>query len=96
MDEEKQDPAPAEKILYSEKQLKNFEGRYSLLKPIQPGDLCCNCGRDCDGEGFALMNWRAYRVRSHPICARGSCTGARWDEFNGRRSACRCGVRKKA
>jgi hypothetical protein len=94
MAEVRDGPLPAGKILYSEKQLQSYAGRYSRLKPIQPGDLCCHCGLDCDGDGFARYTWTAARVYGHPICARGSCYGAKWDEFNGQRSECNCGIRK--
>lgn len=88
-------PRPAG-IFYSEKELRNMEGSLSRLKPIEPGDLCCHCCQPCDDEhGFSNVNWKAFRIRGHPICARGSCYGAKWDEFNGRRDGCRCGRRSR-
>jgi hypothetical protein len=84
---------PARGILYSELALKSFASPHTRLRAIEPGDRCCHCRRDCDGEGFANGNWTAYRVNGHPICARSQCYGAKWDEFKGIRSACHCGRR---
>lgn len=94
MAEVRTDPLPARGILYSDRQLRSFANRYSRLQPIEPGDLCCHCGKDCDGEGFATGHSTAFRIFGHPFCARFSCYGPRWDEFNGRRSGCNCGLRK--
>jgi hypothetical protein len=82
---------------YPDRVLDSMESRYSVLQPIQPGDVCCSCGRDCDGEGFAhtlgtALSY-AYRVFGHPICGRLSCYQARWDEFKNQRSGCGCGLR---
>lgn len=85
---------PLKGILYSDKQLRSFAHHYSRLKPVEPGDRCCHCGQDCDGEGFANAHFTAHRVQGHPFCSRFSCYGAKWDEFNGRRSGCNCGLRK--
>jgi hypothetical protein len=81
-------------IVYSDRALRSFTHPNTRLKAIEPGDRCCHCGGDCDGEGFAFMNWIAYRINGHPLCARSSCYGARWDEFNGKREGCGCGRRK--
>jgi hypothetical protein len=93
MAEVKDGPLPARTILYTEKQLANFEGRFSRLKPIEPGDRCCNCGLDCDGEGFSISGFTAVRVYGHPLCARTACYWVVWDEFNGKRAGCSCGKR---
>lgn len=79
-------------ITYSEKSLASMSSRYSRLKPIEPGDTCCNCGADCDGDGFAIGNFHAVRVNGHPFCARAQCYAAQINEFTGRRDGCRCGV----
>jgi hypothetical protein len=85
---------PLKGILYSDRQLQSFAHRYSRLKPIQVGDRCCHCGGDCDGEGFAnASNGVSLRINGHPLCSRFSCYGARWDEFNAKRSGCNCGLR---
>lgn len=96
MAEVRTDPLPPQGILYSDRQLQNFSHHLSRLKPVEAGDRCCHCGQDCDGEGFAAAgtNAVAVRVNGHPICARFSCYGAKWDEFNGKRSGCNCGLRK--
>jgi hypothetical protein len=87
-------PAPSG-ICYTARQLETMKLQYSRFKPIEPGDLCCNCRQDCDGEGFSSSpNFTAYRVNGHPICARGKCYDARIDEFSGRRVGCGCGRRK--
>lgn len=78
-------------IDYTQKQLEIMSLQYSRLKPVEPGDTCCNCGRDCDQEGFAVAGFHAYRINGHPICGRGgTCYSAAWAEYNGRRSGCRC------
>jgi len=83
-------------ISYTEKQLASFAHKFSRLKPIEAGDLCCNCGLDCDGEGFAnFATFMAYRINGHPICSRPKCTDAAWDEYHGRRSGCGCGLRRQ-
>ena len=82
------------KIAYSEKQIVNLARKYSRLTPIEPGDVCCNCGEDCDGDGFAWGSFTAYRVNGHPLCSRPKCKQAQWDEYLGRRNGCRCGRRK--
>lgn len=84
-------------ICYSEAQLASWASRYSRMKPIEPGDTCCNCGLPCDDvAGFSDGISRAYAVRinGHPICARGKCYWAHLDEFSGKRHGCRCGRRK--
>ena len=80
-------------ITYDEKTLATMNGPYSKLKPIEPGDTCCNCGDDCDGEGFVVGKFRAMRVNGHPFCSRGGCYPAQIEEFVGRRSGCRCGLK---
>jgi len=90
-----QDQPSEQGILYSEKQLANYSHRLSRLKPVEPGDMCCSCGDDCDGPGFAVGEFHALRINGHPICARGSCYGAQIAEFSGRRDGCRCGLTKK-
>jgi hypothetical protein len=85
---------PAETgILYSEKNLDNMSHRLSRLKPVEPGDVCCNCGGDCDGPGFSIQGFHAFRINGHPLCARNCCYGAHLAEFTGRRDGCRCGVK---
>ena len=79
---------------YSASQIAGMALRYSRLQPIQPGDLCCHCRQDCDGEGFSYAQFTAARVRGHPICARATCYDARMDEFTGRRRSCQCGARR--
>ena len=86
--------APPRKTGYSEGQLANMAQKWSRLKPIEPGDLCCHCRQDCDGEGFSVAQFTAARVRGHPMCARPACYDARMDEFVGRRSGCGCGTRR--
>lgn len=88
-------PLPSRGILYSEKALANMSHPLSRLKPVEPGDRCCNCGEDCDMEGFAQGYFHAVRVNGHPFCARGRCYGAHLAEFTGQRSGCRCGVAKQ-
>lgn len=85
----------AEAILYTEKSLADMSRRYSRLKPIEPEDTCCNCGGNCDGEGFAIGNFHAVRVNGHPFCARGRCYAAQISEFVGRRDGCRCGLKER-
>jgi hypothetical protein len=80
---------------YTPQQLEGMSHPHSRLAPIQPGDVCCACGGDCDGEGFAWANFTAHRVNRHPICARPKCIDAQHQEFAGFRSGCRCGVNKK-
>ena len=88
------DPLPHPRgIAYSDRQLRSMEPRYSMLKPIEPGDTCCHCRQDCDGDGFSAGSFTAYRVRGHPICARSKCHDAKMDEFVGKRLACGCGLR---
>jgi len=87
--------ADVQGITYSEKRLDSMSGPYSRLKPIEPGDTCCNCGRDCDGEGFVMGNFHAVRVNGHPFCARGRCYAAQIDEFIGRRDGCHCGLKDR-
>lgn len=88
-------PNPAG-IHYTDWQLRSYAHRYSRLKPIEPGDLCCHCGLDCDGAGFApAAIGCAVRVNGHPLCGRGSCYWSHLDEFSGKRTDCRCGRRKK-
>lgn len=80
---------------YTEYQLESMKSPTSRLTPIQPGDLCCHCGLDCDGAGFSTVGtFKAYRIRGHPICARPECYDAHMDEFVGRRNSCRCGARQ--
>ena len=79
---------------YSERQIQGMTLKYSYLKPIEPGDLCCHCQQDCDGPGFSVAGFTAYRVRGHPFCARPLCYEAHLDEFTGKRRDCRCGQRK--
>jgi hypothetical protein len=90
-----EDQPPPQGILYSEKALVSMTHRLSKLKPIEPGDRCCNCGEDCDGEGFAIGKFNAVRINGHPLCARGRCYGAQLSEFAGRRDGCRCGVAQR-
>lgn len=79
---------------YSESQLEGMNLKYSRLKPIQPGDVCCNCGLDCDGPGFSSPpTSTASRVRGHPLCARPTCYYAKRAEFAGQRNDCKCGAR---
>lgn len=85
--------ADVQGITYSEKKLDSMSSPYSRLKPIEPGDICCNCGRDCDGEGFVMGHFHAVRVNGHPFCARGRCYAAQIDEFIGRRDGCHCGLK---
>lgn len=87
-------PLPLRGILYSEAALRSFDSPHTRLRAVEPGDRCCHCGQDCDGEGFACGNWTAYRVNGHPICARSTCYTAKWDEFAGRREGCHCGRRR--
>jgi len=82
-------------IVYEEKTLANMTGPYSRLKPVEPGDTCCNCGGDCDGDGFVVGKFRAVRVNGHPLCARGRCYAAQINEFIGRRAGCRCGLKDR-
>ena len=84
---------PPNGITYSEKQLATFARKFSKLKAIQPGDVCCSCGLDCDGEGFHPDRWIALRVNGHPLCGRPKCYDAAWDEFMGKRTSCSCGRR---
>jgi hypothetical protein len=83
-------------IFYSDRQLTDMSRAATRLKPIEPGDLCCNCGQNCDdGEGFCSnVNFIAYRINGHPICAREKCWDARMAEFTRNRRACGCGRRK--
>lgn len=81
--------------MYTEKSLADMSSRYSRLKPIEAGDTCCNCGGDCDGEGFAIGTFHAVRVNGHPFCARGGCYAAQISEFVGRRDGCRCGLKSR-
>jgi hypothetical protein len=90
------EPLPAPRgIFYADDSLKTMQHRYSRLKPIEPGDVCCNCGLDCDGPGFSISIFKAYRVQGHPICARFKCHDAKMDEFVGKRIGCGCGRRKR-
>lgn len=82
-------------IAYSEFELLTMEHRNSRLKPIEPGDLCCNCLLDCDSEGFSVAQFKAYRINGHPLCARGKCYDQHMHEFCGRRQDCKCGRRKQ-
>ena len=82
-------------IMYSEKSLADMASHYSKLKPVEPGDTCCNCGGDCDGEGFAIGEFHAARINGHPFCARGACYASRIQEFTGRRDGCRCGLKDR-
>jgi hypothetical protein len=83
---------PQTGIVYSEKSLAAMSHRLSRLKPVEPGDVCCNCGGDCDDHGFAVGNFHAVRVNGHPICARGKCYDAQMKEYTGGRDGCRCGA----
>lgn len=85
--------APPSGITYSDRQLETMQLRYSRFKPIEPGDVCCNCGLDCDGPGFSSPPFTAFRVRAHPLCARGTCYEARRAEFAGLRNSCKCAAR---
>lgn len=78
-------------IAYSEGTIQRWSHRLSRLKPVEPGDVCCNCGGDCDGVGFAWENFTAKRVNGHPLCSRPKCLDAQMDEFWGKRSGCSCG-----
>ena len=89
-------PLPARGVLYSDKQLAQMNHPLSRLKPIEEGDRCCNCGGDCDGDGFANGTFQAARVNGHPICARGNCYAAKLAEFAGHRDGCRCGAKERA
>lgn len=82
-------------ISYTDDQLRVMQLHHSRLKPIEPGDLCCHCGKDCDGEGFSIGTFRAYRINGHPLCGRTSCYDAHREEFVYRRQECRCGRRKR-
>jgi hypothetical protein len=95
MAEVRTDSLPPGGILYSARQLESYAHPLSRLKAVEPGDLCCSCGRDCDGVGFANSSTSAVAVRihGHPLCARASCYLARWDEFRGGRNGCGCGIR---
>lgn len=88
-------PRPAG-ISYSERQLASFAHPHSRLKAVEPGDTCCNCGHDCDGDGFAWNTFTAKRINGHPICSRPKCIDAQMDEYQGRRDACLCGRRSRA
>ena len=81
--------------MYSEKQTASMAQRFSRLKPVVEGDLCCHCRQDCDGEGFAQGNATAYRINGHPLCARPACYDARMMEFTGQRGECSCGANEK-
>jgi hypothetical protein len=83
-------------IVYSEKQTASMAQRFSRLKPVEPGDVCCHCRQDCDGEGFSIANATAYRINGHPLCARPKCYDARMSEFSGQRGSCSCGGKTKA
>jgi hypothetical protein len=87
-------PAPRPGICYTGKQLTTMGSKFSRLKPVEPGDLCCHCGADCDGEGFASGLQTAARINGHPICARPSCYIARLSEYGGHRHACKCRLQK--
>jgi hypothetical protein len=80
-------------IAYSAEKLASYAHPYSQLQAVEPGDVCCNCGRDCDGEGFAQGHYHAVRVHGHPFCARGGCYYAKITEYAGSRSGCRCGLK---
>jgi hypothetical protein len=82
-------------IWYSNFEIASMMHRYSRLKPIEPGDLCCNCRKDCDREGFSVAEFKAYRINGHPLCARGTCYDTHIAEFCGRRQDCGCGRRKQ-
>lgn len=88
-------PLPIRGILYTERTMENMRHPHSRLKPVEAGDICCNCGGDCDGDGFAWHNFTARRVDGHAICSRPKCLDAQMQEFLGRRSGCRCGARQK-
>ena len=88
-------PLPYSGIMYSEKSLESMTSPYSKLKHVEPGDTCCNCGGDCDGDGFAIAEFRANRINGHPFCARGACYSARISEFIGGRDGCRCGLNRR-
>jgi hypothetical protein len=89
MDEPKAPPS-----VYTDKQLRAMEHKYSRLKPVEPGDLCCNCGGDCwDSEGLTRGIFHAYRINGHPICVRDKCYAVQMQEYGGTRSGCRCGLR---
>ena len=49
-------------IFYTDKQLASMGHRLSRLKPVELGDRCCNCGGDCDADGFAHGNFHAVRI----------------------------------
>jgi hypothetical protein len=84
-------------LAYPERHLESMASQYSALQPIEPGDVCCSCQNDCDGEGFSqsLGSATAYahRIFGHPICARLGCYQAKWDEYKNQRSGCHCGRR---
>jgi hypothetical protein len=82
-------------ICYTDDEMLAMQSRYTMLKPIEPGDRCCHCGKDCDDEGFSSGVFRAYRFRGHPLCARTSCYFVRFDELVGKRHDCKCGTRKR-
>ena len=82
-------------VSYGAAQLEHMEHPLSRLKPIEPGDTCCNCGQDCDGEGFASGHFLAHRVNGHPFCARPGCYGPKLNEWEGMREGCRCGLRER-
>ena len=78
-------------ILYDDKRMEAMSHPYSRLKPIEPGDTCCNCGQDCDGEGFSGSGgFIARRVNGHPLCARSRCYSAQLTEYASQRNGCRC------
>jgi hypothetical protein len=82
---------------YPDNVLGSMASRYSALQPIEAGDVCCSCGKDCDDEGFSqplgTATHYAHRIHGHPICGRLSCYQAKWDEYKNRRSGCGCGLR---
>lgn len=84
-------PLRVKGIFYPEATLNNYAHRLSRLKPVEAGDRCCNCGGDCDEEGFAWESFTAKRINGHPLCSRPKCLDAQLDEFAGKRSGCRCG-----
>lgn len=85
----------AQGIYYPDTILKAYSHPLSRLKAVEVGDVCCNCGGDCDQEGFAWKNFTAKRINGHPLCSRPKCLDAQLDEFWNKRNGCGCGRRKK-
>lgn len=64
---------------------------YDPIQPVEPGDICCNCGLPAEDDCF-----KARRVRGHPLCGRPKCYDEQWSEWAGRRKACKCAKQEPA